>query len=125
MSASRATNTTLATVRRQCAAMQGATLDHTFGPETDIYRVGNKMFALVNTEDLGAATLKASPEEVQALLAQYDFVRPGYYMNKRHWVTIDLVDSVPVDELRELVAESYRLVLQSLPKKHQSEIRSA
>ena len=125
MNARPAERTPLDTVCARCAAKPSATLDHTFGPETDIYRVGNKMFALVNTEGLGAATLKAPPEEVQALVEQYDFARPGYYMNKRHWVTVDLVDGVPLDELLELVDESYRLVLESLPKWRQSEIRSA
>ncbi|MCP5026486.1 MAG: MmcQ/YjbR family DNA-binding protein [Actinomycetia bacterium] len=125
MSAKKTGKTPLSSVRQRCAERPGATLDHTFGPETDLYRVGNKMFALVNTEDLGSATLKASPEEVQALLATYDFARPGYYMNKRHWVTIDLVEGVPIGDVLELVDESYRLVLESLPKKRQAEIGSS
>jgi predicted DNA-binding protein (MmcQ/YjbR family) len=105
--------------------LPGVTLDHTFGEDTDVYRVGNKMFALVNTEGLGFATLKAVPEEVRALLEQYDFARPGYYMSKRHWVTLDLVEGVPIGEVLELVDQSYRLVLQALPKKVQAEIYSA
>ena len=125
MTPRRATDRTpLSAVVTHCAAMPGARLDHTCGGDTDVYRIGNKMFALVNTEDTGYITVKASPEEVQALLSQYDFVRPGYYMNKRHWITIDLVADVPVDEVGELVDESYRLVLESLPKKTQAEIRS-
>ena len=121
----RVPTTTLDAVCRQCMTKPGATLDHTFGPETDIYRVGNKMFALVNTEGSGSATLKALPDEVRALLATYDFVRPGYYMNKRHWITVDLVEGVPIDEVLEFVDESYRLVLESLPKKLQAEIGPA
>lgn len=102
--------------------MPGASLDHTFGADTDIYRVGGKMFALVNTDGPGFATLKAPPDEVPALLARYDFCRPGYYMNKRHWVTFDPIPDVLRDEVFEAVAESYRLVLASLPKKLQSEV---
>ena len=104
--------------------MTGVTLDHTFGDDTDVYRVGNKMFALVSTEGAGFVTLKASPEEVQALLGQYDFARPGYYANKRHWVTLDFVEGVPVDDILEIVDESYRLVFEALPKKVQTEIHS-
>ncbi len=62
-------------------------------------------------------------EEGEALRSQYDFVRPGYYMNKRHWIAVDLVDEIPMDEVAELVDESYRLVFESLPKKRQAELR--
>lgn len=115
----------LAAMCEYCAGLPGATLDHTFGTDTNVYRVGNKVFALINTQDSGVATLKASPEEVQSLLAQYAFARPGYHMNKLHWVTFDLVAGVPVDELLELLDESHRLVLASLPQSRQAEIRSA
>lgn len=108
-----------------CSQMPGASRDNTFGPETDVYRVSDKIFAMVNTDDPGFVTLKAPPEEVQAVLAQYDCARPGYYMNKRHWVTIDLNIEEPVAELRELIADSYRLVFSSLSKKHQAEISSS
>lgn len=107
-----------------CRQMAGASLDHAFGPETDVYRVSDKIFAMVSTDDPGFVTLKARPEEVQVLLDQYDCARPGYYMNKRHWITIDLSGDVPVAELPDLIADSYRLVFSSLSKKHQAEIHS-
>lgn len=107
-----------------CQHMAGASLDHAFGLETDVYRVSDKIFAMVNTNDPGYVTLKARPEEVRALLEQYDCTRPGYYMNKRHWITIDLNGDVPTAELPDLIAESHRLVFSSLPKKLQAEISS-
>lgn len=105
-----------------CRRMSGATVDNTFGLETDVYRVGGKIFAMVNTDGLGYVTLKAPPDEVIALLDQYDCARPGYYMNKRHWITFDVSDSIPMTELPELIADSHRLVLGSLSKKRQAEI---
>ena len=105
-----------------CREMPSATVDNTFGPETNVYRVADKIFALVNIEDDNYVTLKTLPEDGEALRAQYDFVRPGYYMNKRHWITIDLVPAVPMDEVRELISESYRLVFEALPKKRQAEL---
>ncbi|MEN8238948.1 MAG: MmcQ/YjbR family DNA-binding protein [Actinomycetota bacterium] len=107
-----------------CAAQPSATVDNTFGLQTNVYRVADKMFALVNIEGDDFVTLKALPEDGEALRAQYDFVREGYYMNKRHWITVDLVDGVPMDEVKELIEESYRLVFESLPKKRQAELRS-
>ena len=102
-----------------CLAQRAATVDNTFGEQTNVYRVANKMFALVNE---AMATLKVVPEEGEALRAKYEFVTPGYYMNKRHWVSVDLTANVPMGELQELVAESYRLVFDALPKKVRAEI---
>ncbi|MGI9612766.1 MAG: MmcQ/YjbR family DNA-binding protein [Acidimicrobiales bacterium] len=109
------TNSPLDQIQRRCAGQHGATQDNTFGPQTDVYRVGEKIFAMVNDDD-GFVTLKADPEDVLALQQQYDFVRPGYYMNKRHWVTVDMQPDLPVDEVRELVDDSYLLVFESLTK---------
>lgn len=105
-----------------CIGMPSATVDNAFGPETNVYRIADKIFALVSLADPTYVTLKTLPEEGEALRAQYDFVRPGYYMNKRHWITVDLVHKVPMDELAELIEESYRLVIESLPKKTQVEL---
>lgn len=115
---------TLDQVGAWCRQMTGTSLDHAFGPETDVYRVSDKIYAMVKTADPGFVTLKARPEEVQALLDQYDCTRPGYYMNKRHWITLDLIGDVPLAELPDLIAESYRLVFSSLSKGQQAEIHS-
>ncbi len=102
-----------------CGAMPAATVDNAFGPQTEVYRVGEKIFALVAVEHGDSVTLKSLPEEGEALRAQYDFVREGYHMNKRHWITIDLMADVPMDEVQELIEESYRLVFESLPRGRQ------
>ncbi len=105
-----------------CAALPFVTVDNAFGQDTNVYRVDSKIFALVNVEDEEYVTVKALPEDGEALRAQYEFVRPGYYMNKRHWITIDLVAEAPMDEVAELIDESYRIVFESLPKKRQAEL---
>jgi len=109
---------------RLCSDLKGATLDHTFGEDVDVHRVANKMFALVNVAGGEIITLKATPEDVAALVAELSFVTPGYYMNKKHWITIDLSAGIDATELEELVHESYRLVFSSLPKRLQLEIET-
>ncbi len=100
-----------------CAELPGATLGYPFGPEAAVYKVGGKIFALVAADESPArVTLKAPPEEGEALRARYSFVIEGYYMNKRHWITIALVAEAPMAEVRELIADSYRLVVRGLPK---------
>ncbi len=104
--------------------MAAATMDNVFGPQTNVYRIANKMFALVNTDGTGMATLKTLPDEGDALQAKYPSITGGHYMNKRHWLTVDLAGDVPAAELCELVTESYRLVFESLPKKRRAEIHA-
>lgn len=105
-----------------CLQKPSATVDNTFGHTVNVYRVAQKIFAMVDLEDGNYVTLKVLPAEGEALQAQYGFVRPGYYMNKRHWITIDLVPGVPMQELRELIDESYRLVFESLPRARRAEL---
>lgn len=53
---------------------------------------------------------------MQLLVAGVPGVTPGYHMNKRHWVTVDLA-IVPDDHVRELVTESHAIVVHSLPRR--------
>jgi predicted DNA-binding protein (MmcQ/YjbR family) len=103
-----------------CGAKPHATLDYPFGEETAVYKIGGKMFALVSLEgEPPHVTLKVVPEEGAALRAEYSCVREGYYMNKQHWITVDLVDEIAPVVIRELINDSYAIVLGSLPKKTQ------
>ena len=102
--------------------LPGSALEYPFGPETAVFKVGGRIFALVALDTEEYVTLKVEPDEGLALRAQYDFVREGYYMNKRHWITIDLGPNVPMQEVRELIENSYSLVVASLPKKLRTEL---
>lgn len=104
-----------------CAAMPASTVATTFDPDVHDYRIGGKIFALVSLVD-DYVTVKVVPDDGEALRAQYAFVRPGYSMNKRHWITVDLVPEAPMDEVRALIEDSYHLVLSSLPKKRRVEL---
>jgi predicted DNA-binding protein (MmcQ/YjbR family) len=101
-----------------CESKPGATLEYPFGPEAAVFKVAGKMFALVSIEGPpDYVTIKAVPEEGEALRAQYDFIREGYYMNKRHWITVDLEPEASQDLVEGLVSDSYDLVVSKLPKR--------
>jgi len=103
--------------------MAGAILEFPFGDDAAVYKVGGKMFALATVdEDPGYITLKVDPEDGIVLRDRYDFVREGYYMNKRHWVTVDLVPEVPMDEVHDLIEDSFHLVAASLTKAKRAEL---
>lgn len=100
----------------------GSVLEYPFGPEAAVFKVGGKIFALVAVDGAQYVTLKVEPDDGVALRAQYAFVREGYYMNKRHWITIDLGPEVPMAEVRELIEDSHKLVTSTLTRKLRTEL---
>jgi predicted DNA-binding protein (MmcQ/YjbR family) len=104
--------------------LNGAEETYPFGPETRVFKVSGKVFALDNTpmhrglsEPTVSVTVKALPENVPRLIRSVEGIDPGYHMNKKHWVTVRLDGTVPADHVRELLAESHALVVASLPKR--------
>lgn len=103
----------------------GAWEDFPFGPDALVFKVANKMFALIGIEhDPLQMNLKCDPEHGEGLRAIYPSVLPGYHMNKRHWNTIILDGSVPEEVIAEMIDDSYSLVFQTLTKKEQENILS-
>lgn len=88
-----------------------------FGPDSLVYKVMGKMFALIAWESTPLQiTLKSDPDDALALRAMYHAVRPGYYMNKQYWNTITLDGSIPEDEILEMMDISYDLVVKGFKK---------
>ena len=98
-------------------ALPGSQFDQPFGPDWDVYKVRGRIFALL-TETTGPQmlTLKADPQDGAALRHQYADIAPGYHMNKRHWVSVRAGEALSRRFVRELVVDSYRLVLEKLPR---------
>jgi predicted DNA-binding protein (MmcQ/YjbR family) len=100
-----------AELRRICLAQPGAVEEFPFGPETSVFKVGGKMFALAALQRKPLkVSVKCEPELGEQLRGTYAEIEPGYHLNKRHWLTVTCGEA-PIDELvRELVAGSYDLV---------------
>lgn len=96
----------------------GASDSYPFGPGARVLKVGGKMFALIGEgEEQLTLNLKCDPEDALAQRAAYpQRVRPGYHMNKRHWNTVVVGEGLPDAVLREMIDQSYALVVASLPK---------
>ena len=57
--------------------------------------------------------VKVSPEWREFWRSAYAAVQPGYHQNKEHWNTVILDGSVPDEEVKRMIAESYDLVVAS------------
>ena len=98
--------------------------DYPFGPGVAVLKVQNKMFATLGTEDgLARMNLKCDPHEALMLRDIFDAVMPGYHMNKRHWNTVLLDDSIPKGEIERMIDNSYALVVQGLPSRQRKALQ--
>ena len=88
-----------------------------------VIKVGEKMFTIVGLEaDPLKISLKADPEDAIIQRNMYEAVQPGYHLNKEHWNTVILDDSIPDKLLKQMIDESYQLVSKKLSRKVKLEI---
>lgn len=103
-------------LREYCLTKRGAEETYPFG-EVPVFKVMGKMFALVSVnENPPTITLKCNPTLGQLQREKYPAVKPGYHMNKQHWNTVTVDGSIPPDELREMIDDSYELVVKGLTR---------
>ena len=105
-------------LRRWCLDHPGAIEDFPFSPDTSVFKVGGKVFAIsaLAREPL-TVSVKCEPDLAAQLRHTYPAIRPGYHLNKRHWNTITLDGTLPDELVRDLVEDSYDLVVSALPKR--------
>lgn len=107
---------TLEELRSALLTLPEAWEDQPFGPGALVYKVRNKMFALVAPENPPSVSLKCEPFLATLLRDTYPAVTAGYHLNKRHWNTVVVDGSVPETELLEWINLSYDLVVKGMPK---------
>ncbi|CAN5136904.1 MmcQ/YjbR family DNA-binding protein [soil metagenome] len=109
-------------LRRACLKRPGAGEEFPFGPETSVFKVEGKMFAL---SALGSpalrVSLKCEPALAEQLRDAHPEIVPGYHLNKRHWNTVS-VEGVPDAMVFDMIEDSYDLVVSALPRRARQEL---
>jgi len=101
-----------------------STIDFPFGDDVSVFKVKGKMFALVGERnDLTMLNLKCDPDESAAIRDIYSSITEGYHMNKKHWISIYFDKTVPPNEVKRLIDNSFVLVVSKLTKREQASIR--
>ena len=91
--------------------MPNARLEYPFGAETAVYKVGEKMFAIIAEGSQPVRlSLKCDPQLATVLRERYLSVQPGYHLNKKHWNTIICTGEIPENEIHDFIRHSYHLV---------------
>ena len=111
------------TIREYCLAKKEVEESFPFGETTLVFKVKGKIFLLAGLDNpVLQFNVKCDPERAIEWREQYASVQPGYHMNKRLWNTVIVDGSISGRILREMIDDSYGLVVQSLPKKQRDEL---
>lgn len=100
------------TVEDYILEMPNAVREYPFGEGVAVYKVNDKMFALIpeGTSPV-RISLKCDPQLAVVLREKYESVMAGYHLNKRHWNTIVLSGQLPWEEIQGFIRHSYDLVV--------------
>ena len=111
-------------LRLYCLSQKAATEDTPFGPDTLVFRVIGKIFALMGLDaDECSINLKCNPDFAIELREKHpDHIIPGYHMNKQHWNTVYTERGLDDKIIKELVDHSFNLIAQLLPKAQRQEL---
>lgn len=103
-------------IREYCLNKAGVTEDDPFGPDVIVYKVMNKIFLFMSLNEPVFFSVKNDPETIVELREKYSDVTPGYHLNKKHWNSVAIQNTIPDDEIREWIDRSYELIAASLKK---------
>lgn len=70
--------------------------------------ISKSKLGLGSDELVDVLNIKMKPEDIVALLDGRQY-HPAYHMNKKHWVSICLDGSLPIEEIFDKIAASYAL----------------
>ncbi len=110
--------------RNYCITKKGVTEGFPFDEKTLVFKVMNKMFALITVDNFDFINLKCNPEKAIELREQYNAIKPGYHMSKVHWNSVYVNEDASDALIYQLIDDSYDLVVKSLTKKLQEELKN-
>jgi len=110
-------------LRDYCLSLPATFEDTPFGPDTLVFKVSGKIFALTGLEAVNlSVNLKCEPEKAIELRERYFEIIPGFHMNKSHWNTVSCTGNLNNQFIKELIQDSYELVVKSMTKKQRESL---
>ncbi|WP_461173815.1 MmcQ/YjbR family DNA-binding protein [Arthrobacter sp. Z1-9] len=120
-------------LRKICLSFPGAYEDYPFGPETAVFKIRAsvtggarheaKLFALSSMDARDFyVNLKCEPNLAVQLRAAHPEITGAWHMNKTHWNGVRLDGALPDDMVRDMVEDSYDLVVAGLSRKQQEQL---
>lgn len=89
-----------------------------------VFYVLDKWFCFVNINVFDFCTIKCDSEQIEELQDRYEGVKPGYHMNKKHWISVYFDKDVSDKMIKDLVKRSYGIVVSSLSKQEKETLQA-
>ena len=111
-------------IRDYCLEKPGVSESFPFDESTLVFKVINKGFLFCGlTREIPSINLKCDPEKAIELREEFESVKPGYHMNKKHWNTVEMIGEISDNKIKSLIDDSYDLVVAGLPRKIKEELK--
>jgi len=111
------------TIRDYCINKKGAEESFPFDESTLVFKVMNKMFALLPLDsEVPRINLKANPEWSYELRESYPQIYGAFHMNKKHWNSVEYEDGIEDSLMVKMIDHSYDCIVIKLTKKAQREL---
>jgi predicted DNA-binding protein (MmcQ/YjbR family) len=103
-------------IRNHCVSKKSVEESFPFDEVTLVFKVGGKIFLLLSLESSPVEfNVKCDPVKAVELREKYNFILPGFHMNKKHWNTIVCTSQANRKLIFNCIDDSYDLVVASLP----------
>lgn len=109
-------------LRDHCLSKIAVTEHFPFDEDTLVFKVAGKMFCLISIKEPDSCNLKCHPEESVQLRENFEAIKPGYHMDKKHWNTVYFQSDASDELILKLVDHSYDMVVAKLSKKLRLEL---
>lgn len=108
--------------RDYCLSLPQVTEDFPFDETTLVFRIGGKIFAMMDLENTEWFVLKCEPEYAIELREHYPEIAPAWHMNKKYWNQLNLFGQLPDNLICSLIRHSYNEVVKKILKKIKKEV---
>ena len=108
-------------VRDYCLSLPQVTEDFPFDETTLVFRIEQKIFAMVDLKDTQWFVLKCEPEYALELRERHPEINGAWHMNKKYWNQLNLFGQLRDELVKYLIRHSYNEVVKKLPRKVKEE----
>ncbi len=105
------------TIRTYCLEKKAASEGFPFDETTLVFKVMERMFAVIDLEHPDKLTVKCNPDYAIELRDRYNGIEGAWHFNKKYWNQIHLMSDVPESLILELIDHSYEEVIKKFTRK--------
>lgn len=108
-------------IREYCIRKKAVTECFPFDEYNLVFKVVDRMFALINLENPDRIFLKCEPEYAIELRDRYNGIEGAFHFNKKHWNQVYLESDVSDSQIKELIDHSYNEVIKKFTRRQKEQ----